>query len=84
VSDTFLVAVLESLKELFEVVSSNWFLEPSRVGHEVEELSPAGQLENDVIDGLGLSTIFDVRVYSVLDLLNNVGMLKILHGRDLG
>jgi len=38
------MAVVETVQELFEVVSSNSLFESARVGNEIEEFSTKGEL----------------------------------------
>lgn len=83
VSDSCLMAVVETLHELFHVEPGKWLIEPSRNSDEIEEFSTACKLKDDVRDLSCLSTALGVRFNTILELVDDVGMLDFRHGLNL-
>lgn len=83
-SDSLHVAVVEALEELFEVISGQILLEPSRYGDEVEQLTAESELQHDVRHSLVRAAWLGVDSLAVFDLLNDVVVLQLAHGLDLG
>ena len=60
------------------------FLESSRNGDEIKELSTVSKLKDNKVNYFVLSTALFVCVCSILNLINDIWMVDLRHGFDFG
>ena len=82
-SNAALMAMMETIHELTEEVSSSWFLKSTIVGDEIKELTPESQFKHNELFLLLLAIRVFVDVSTKLQLLDNILMPgQVLHGFD--
>lgn len=78
------MTVVQSLEKLFEEITSERFLKSAGVGDVIEEFTAESKFKNNVNDFTLASVFLGVGSDSELDLVDDILMLEMLHGLDLG